>query len=123
VGERDPTFFYVDLWSRLLELQIHGEAMSAEAPGTTNDRKKQPMTFELRPSTGAAGGRDAHQVADIGFVPWSDRSLSPASENLARSCESPDLGDPSFPSSLGYGKQKNKVFQRFKALAAKATAA
>jgi hypothetical protein len=50
----------VDLWSRLLELQIHGEAMSAEAPGTTNDRKKQPMTFELRPSTGAAGGRDAH---------------------------------------------------------------
>ena len=34
--------------------------MSAEAPGTTNDRKKQPMTFELRPSTGAAGGRDAH---------------------------------------------------------------
>jgi hypothetical protein len=60
LGERDPTFFYVDLWSRLLELQIHGEAMSAEAPGTTNDRKKQPMTFELRPSTGAAGGRDAH---------------------------------------------------------------
>ena len=60
MGERDPTFFYVDLWSRLLELQIHGEAMSAEAPGTTNDRKKQPMTFELRPSTGAAGGRDAH---------------------------------------------------------------
>ena len=59
-GGRDPTFFYVDLWSRLLELQIHGEAMSAEAPGTTNDRKKQQMTFELRPSTGAAGGRDAH---------------------------------------------------------------
>jgi hypothetical protein len=52
-------------------------------------------------------------------VPWSDRSLSPASENLARSCESPDLGDPSFPSNLGYGKQKNKVFQRFKALFSK----
>jgi hypothetical protein len=51
VAERDPTFFYVDLWSRLLELQIHEEAMSAAAPGTTNepgDRKKQPMTFELR---------------------------------------------------------------------------
>ena len=55
--ERDPTFFYVDLWSRLLELQLHEEA---EATGTTNDRKKQPMTSELRPSTGAAGGRDAH---------------------------------------------------------------
>ena len=51
------------------------------------------------------------QVADIGFVPWSDRSLSSASENLSRSCESPVLDDPSFPSNLGYGKPKNKVFQ------------
>jgi hypothetical protein len=33
------------------------------------------------------------------------------------------VGDPSFPSNLGYGKLKNKVFQRFKALAAKTTAA
>jgi hypothetical protein len=43
VAARDPTFFYVDLWSRLLESQIHEEAMSAAAPGTTNepgDRKK-----------------------------------------------------------------------------------
>jgi len=51
VAERDLTFFYVDLWSRLLELQIHEEAMSAAPPGTTNepgDRKKQPMAFELR---------------------------------------------------------------------------
>ena len=46
VAERDLTFFYVELWSRLLELQIHDEAMSAtNEPG---DRKKQPMTFELR---------------------------------------------------------------------------
>jgi hypothetical protein len=45
VGERDPTFFYVEIWSRLLELEIHEEAMSATCePG---DRKKQPMTFEL----------------------------------------------------------------------------
>jgi hypothetical protein len=47
------TFFYVDLWSRQLELQIHEEAMSAAAHGTTNepgDRKKQPMAFELRGS-------------------------------------------------------------------------
>jgi hypothetical protein len=46
VAERDLTFFYVELWSRLLELQIHEEAMSA-----TNElggRKKQLMTFELR---------------------------------------------------------------------------
>ena len=51
VAERDLTFFYVDLWSRQLELQIHEEAMSAAAHGTTNepgDRKKQPMAFELR---------------------------------------------------------------------------
>jgi hypothetical protein len=41
----------VDLRIRLLELQIHEEAMSAKALGTTSepgDRKKQPMTFELR---------------------------------------------------------------------------
>ena len=47
------TFFYVDLWSRQLELQIPEEAMSAAAHGTTNepgDRKKQPMAFELRGS-------------------------------------------------------------------------
>ena len=37
VAERDPTFFYVGLWSRLLELQIHEEAMSAAGPGTTNE--------------------------------------------------------------------------------------
>jgi hypothetical protein len=48
VAERDLTFFYVDLCSRLLELQIHEEAMSPAAHGTTNepgDRKKQPMAF------------------------------------------------------------------------------
>ena len=36
-----------DCWS----CKIHEEAMSAAPPGTTNepgDRKKQPMTFELR---------------------------------------------------------------------------
>jgi hypothetical protein len=54
VAERDLTFFYVDLCSRLLELQIHEEAMSPAAHGTTNepgDRKKQPMAFELRGGT------------------------------------------------------------------------
>src|SRR5271169_3585295 len=61
VGERDLTFFYVDLWIRLLELQIHEEAMSAAPAGTTNepgDRKKQPMAFELR------GGPD-DEVQDL----------------------------------------------------------
>ena len=44
-----PSFMWIsgaDCWSCK-----HEEAMSAEAPGTTNepgDRKKQPMTFELR---------------------------------------------------------------------------
>jgi hypothetical protein len=54
VAERDLTFFYVDLCSRQLELQIHEEAMSPAAHGTTNepgDRKKQPMAFELRGGT------------------------------------------------------------------------
>jgi hypothetical protein len=40
----------VELWSRLLELQVYEQAMSAEAPDTTNepgDRKKQ-RAFELR---------------------------------------------------------------------------
>jgi hypothetical protein len=61
VAERDLTFFYVDLCSRLLELQIHEEAMSPAAHGTTNepgDRKKQPMAFELR------GGPD-DEVQDL----------------------------------------------------------
>jgi hypothetical protein len=61
VAARDLTFFYVDLWIRLLELQVHEEAMSAAAPGTTNepgDRKKQPMAFELR------GGPD-DEVQDL----------------------------------------------------------
>jgi len=47
VGERDLTFFYVELWSRLLELQIHEEAMSAEAPGTTNEPSDRKKTMEL----------------------------------------------------------------------------
>jgi hypothetical protein len=85
--------------------------------------KRHPTSVQ-----GVASGRPARhrfaavrddQGADIGFVPWSDRSPSPASENLARSCESPVLDDPSFPSSLGYDKPKNKDFHRFKALAAK----
>jgi hypothetical protein len=61
VGERDLTFFYVELWRRQLELQIHEEAMSPAAHGTTNepgDRKKQPMAFELR------GGPD-DEVQDL----------------------------------------------------------
>ena len=61
MADRDLTFFYVDLCSRLLELQIHEEAMSPAAHGTTNepgDRKKQPMAFELR------GGPD-DEVQDL----------------------------------------------------------
>ena len=61
VRKRDLTFFYVDLWSRELELQIHEEAMSAAPPGTINepgDQKKQPMAFELR------GGPD-DEVRDL----------------------------------------------------------
>ena len=43
VRKRDLTFFYVDLWSRQLELQIHEEAMIAEAPGTTNESSRAKL--------------------------------------------------------------------------------
>jgi hypothetical protein len=49
VAKRDLTFFYVELWGQLLELQIHEEAMGAGTPGTTNEPGDgKLMTFELR---------------------------------------------------------------------------
>ena len=57
VATRDPDFFYVDLWSRLLELQVYEAAMRAEVTCITNEahdqmprrsvRTKKPWSFEL----------------------------------------------------------------------------
>ena len=56
VAKRDRTLFYVDIWSRLLELDLHEAAVSAEAHGITNEpddeirspsgRTKQRSPFE-----------------------------------------------------------------------------
>ena len=35
--KRDPTLFYVDIWSRSLELDLHEAAVSTEARGITNE--------------------------------------------------------------------------------------
>jgi hypothetical protein len=56
LAKRDPTLFYVDIWSRSLELDLHEAAVSAEARGITNEpddeirspsgRTKQRSPFE-----------------------------------------------------------------------------
>jgi hypothetical protein len=57
VATRDLTFFYVDIWMRLLDLEVYEAAIRAEAPCITSElddqipkrsiRTKKPWSFEL----------------------------------------------------------------------------
>jgi hypothetical protein len=54
VATRDETFFYVDIWMRLLDWQVYEAAIRAQAPNAPNDqipsrsvRTKKPWSFEL----------------------------------------------------------------------------
>jgi hypothetical protein len=58
VATRDLTFFYVDIWMRLLELEVYEAAIRAQAPCITNElddplsrstRTKKSTSFELPP--------------------------------------------------------------------------
>jgi hypothetical protein len=54
VATRDLTFFYVNIWIRLLDLEVYEAAIRAEAPCITNEDDqsrstptKKPASFEL----------------------------------------------------------------------------